>query len=104
MIQDVRTPILVNYIRPTKIDFIQRHRFKMAMCLQDEKKALATMRKNATRFDKVKKRVEVRGYYYPSIKERLENKIHSIVCLPRGFIKQNKITSLEKQLDNWTLN
>lgn len=104
MIQDVRTPVFVNYIRPSKIDFIQRHRFKMAMCLQDEKKALATMRKSATRLDKLKKCVEIRGRYYPTIKARLENKIHTIVCLPRGFIKQDKIATLEKQLDNWTLN
>lgn len=104
MIHDVRTPVFIPSTRPTKIDFIQRHRFKMAMCLKEEKEALKKMRKRATRFDKVKKRVEVRGYYYPTIKPRLENKIHFIACMSPGFIKQDKIATLEKQLDNWTLN
>ena len=104
MIQDVKTPVFVNYNRPSKVDFIQRHSFKMAMCLKDEKEALTRMRKSATPLDRLKKRVEIRGRYYPTIRERLENKIHSIVCLPRGFIKQNKIGALEKQLDNWKLN
>jgi hypothetical protein len=104
MIREVRTPVFIPVYRPSKIDFIQRHHFKMTMCIQDEKNALTRMRKNATRFDKVKKRIEVRGRYYPTIKPRLESKIHFIVCLPRGFIKQDKIATLEKQLDNWTLN
>ena len=103
MIQDVRTPVFIS-VRRSKLDFIQRHGFKMAMCIQDEKEALKKMRKNATRFDKIKKRVEVRGRYYPTIKPRLENKIHFIACMTPGFIKQDKIASLEKQLDNWKLN
>ena len=61
MIHNVRTPVFVNYIRPSKMDFIQRHRFKMAVCLKNEKEALASLRRNATRLDKLKKRVEVRG-------------------------------------------
>jgi hypothetical protein len=118
MIRELKTPLIIP-VRRSKAEFgikdtwrrhtmcaefLQLHRFKMAVCLKNEKEALTAMRKSATRLDKLRKRVEVRGYYYPTIRPRLESKIHFIVCLPRGFIKQDKMTTLEKQLDNWTLN
>ena len=106
MIQDRKTPIIVyptGNPRISKQEFITKHMFKMRVCLGEELKTIQHMSTKATRLERLKKRVEIRLRYFPTIGPRLDHKLHSIMSMAHSTLRTVKMDELEKQLANWTL-
>lgn len=87
----------------SKQEFIAKHMFKMRVCLAEELRAIEHMSKKATRLERLKKRIEIRLRYFPTIRPRLEDKLHTIVSMAHSTLRTVKMDALEKQLADWTL-